>query len=71
LFQDDHFFAKAQRFFTRSDFGKKIINADHVGMVIRDINYGILIFEANSARGVCVTPWKYVIKFEWFKTIPK
>jgi hypothetical protein len=21
LFQDDHFFAKAQRFFTRSDFG--------------------------------------------------
>lgn len=32
-------------------------------MVVKDTNYGILIFEANSGRGVSLTPWKYVVKF--------
>lgn len=40
-------------------------------MIIKDLNYGILIFEANSNSGVSLTPWKYVVKFEWYKTIPK
>lgn len=40
-------------------------------MIVRDLNYGVLIFEANSGRGVSLTPWKYVVKFEWYKNIPK
>ncbi len=44
LFQDNHFFAKAQRFFTSSNFGKIVIILDHVGMMIKDTNHGLLIF---------------------------
>lgn len=50
LFKGSHFFAEVQRFFTNSEY-------DHVGMVIRDQVYGLLIFESNSASGVCLTPW--------------
>ena len=40
-------------------------------MIVKDVNHGILIFESNSGSGVSLTPWKYVIKFEWYKSIPK
>ncbi len=38
-------------------------------MVIRDKNYGILMFEANSFRGVSLTPWNCMIKYGWYKLI--
>jgi hypothetical protein len=40
-------------------------------MVVKDSNLGILIFEANSGSGVCLTPWRYVIRYGWYKSIPK
>lgn len=64
LFQGSHFFAGVQRFLTSSQY-------DHVGMVIRDPIYGILIFESNSASGVCLTPWDMLIKHKWYKYITR
>jgi hypothetical protein len=65
LFEDTHFFAKAQRFFTRSDFGTYVIILDHVAVAIRDHNYGLLMFESMSS-GVSLTPWRSVIRHGWF-----
>jgi len=42
-----------------------------VGIVVRDKKHGILIFESNTSSGVCLTPWKYVNMFEWYKNIPR
>jgi hypothetical protein len=39
--------------------------------VVRDKKHGLLIFESNTSSGVCLTPWKYVGMFEWYKTIPR
>jgi hypothetical protein len=46
-------------------------DADHVGMVVKDTRYGILIFEANSGSGVGLTPWRSVIRYGWYRSIPK
>jgi len=71
LFQDDHFYAKVQRFITSSDFGMSFGIADHVAMVIKDVNFGLLLFESNSGSGVSLTPWRSLIRYKWYESIPR
>lgn len=40
-------------------------------MIIKDPTYGLLIYEANSGTGVGLTPWRYVIRYGWYRSIPK
>ena len=71
MFEDEHFFAKAQRFILNADYGNFSLKLDHVAMIIRDKKYGILMFEANSLSGVSLNPWNCMIRYGWFKYIKR
>ena len=47
------------------------INTDHVGIVLRNAKNELFVYESTSTEGVGLTPWKHMIKYEWYKTCEK
>jgi len=42
-----------------------------VGVVLRNRKNEIFIYESTSGEGVGLTPWKHMIKFEWYNSTDK
>ena len=44
---------------------------DHVGIVLRNVKNEIYIYESTSTEGVGLTPWRHMIKYDWYQGCDK
>ena len=42
-----------------------------MAIVLRNKKNEIYLFESTSDEGVGLTPWKHMIKYEWYKSTDK
>jgi hypothetical protein len=40
-------------------------------MVLRNKKNELFVFESTSEEGVGMTPWKYMLKYEWYTELEK
>jgi hypothetical protein len=66
LFRSTHSAARAQQMLLNSEYGMQMLILDHVGVVLRNKKNELFIFESTSEGGVGMTPWKYVLKYDWY-----
>lgn len=67
LFRTNNTMANAQRFFTSSEFGKLIMNIDHVAMLVQTEDKKIVVLEALGKVGVELNEWEKFIDRGWYK----
>jgi len=48
-----------------------MIILDHVAIVLRNMKNEIFLYESSSDTGVGFTPWKSMIRYEWYTETDK